>query len=353
MRYAVALGIVILIGWGCWWFLSPAGPATPLPEVPRLSLFVPPDQLQFGKIPSNTPVERELQLHNRGTTEVTVERFHSGCGCVQVLPSSVRVPAQEAVRVRVLLEWRSEDSEDERVRTEPIAIDVAAVISGGLPPAVWKLRGTVLHVCSFPAHKELYIPPAETPGQGCAAAEMRVPFKMARTVRQVSARSQPPILDVRIEGHESGNRALMVAPRRDLKPGPFHCRLELLGSRAKGGPEVVGSLAVRGEVLSRFKISPAWASLGMVVLGREVQQAFRIVPPPGESVAGVGVQSDGAVATGSWQSACASDGDTWVLSKTINARGSQTEIVKLQVTTKSGNSELLSVPIRYVGVAGD
>jgi len=354
MRIALIVGFGILFGLACYLVLV-RDPSAARHEPPESPIVVPPGELLLGDIVSNTRVERELHLHNRSMSEVNIVRFDSACGCVRVVPDRVRIAAQATLRAKLVFEWRSGDTADEDGQTapfavQPFAVSLVPVTSADGPVANWKLLGRVHHLCAFPDHAELYIPPDETPEQGRAPVQMSVPFKTARTVSIVSARSEPAILDVSVQHDESGNSALIVAPRRDLKPGRFNCRVELLGRRANAPPEVVGSLPVRGEAASRFKISPAWASLGMVKLGTEVRQAIRIVPRSGESVACVRAQGEGAVITRDSERDSVSDKGTWILSKTINTPGSQLEVVTLEVSTESGESELLCLPIRYVGV---
>ena len=65
-----------------------------------------PESHDFGRVPQNEKLEKEFEILNIGTEELTIGRISTSCGCTAALTSEKFVKPGESTTLKVTLETR-------------------------------------------------------------------------------------------------------------------------------------------------------------------------------------------------------------------------------------------------------
>lgn len=75
---------------------------------------VAPEDHDFGRVPQNTKLEKEFEIRNIGTEELSIGRISTSCGCTAALTAEKFVKPGESTTLEVTVETRMYKGEIQR-----------------------------------------------------------------------------------------------------------------------------------------------------------------------------------------------------------------------------------------------
>ena len=83
-------------------------------QVKGPGIEVTPEDHDFGRVQQNAKLEKEFEIHNIGTEELTIGRISTSCGCTAALTSEKFVKPGESTTLKVTMETRNYKGEIQR-----------------------------------------------------------------------------------------------------------------------------------------------------------------------------------------------------------------------------------------------
>ena len=83
-------------------------------QVKGPGIEVTPEDHDFGRVQQNAKLEKEFEIHNIGTEELTIGRISTSCGCTAALTSEKFVKPGESTTLKVTMESRMYKGEIQR-----------------------------------------------------------------------------------------------------------------------------------------------------------------------------------------------------------------------------------------------
>ncbi len=83
-------------------------------QVKGPGIEVTPEDHDFGRVQQNAKLEKEFEIHNIGTEELTIGRISTSCGCTAALTSEKFVKPGESTILKMTMESRMYKGEIQR-----------------------------------------------------------------------------------------------------------------------------------------------------------------------------------------------------------------------------------------------
>ncbi len=320
-------------------------------------LAVPAADLELGDVWETDEYQKTLTVINRGGEDIDIMELASSCGCVQVEPRSLVIPAGERKQVRLKLDlnWRSRREWGQPVRS--LEVRVAPIVrpkSSSEGPTVlsgWVLRGWIKsRVTLEPPQADFW--PECIRGRKTArvtvAAKVHVPFT------RIEVPVDPARATVRVSRVAGDGKTfrLEVTPSDQLPAGEFHLALPVMVETAEGRGAVGAVLSVNGEMQEAILAAPKTIWFGPARLGTTVSGTVTLISADGKQepeVIGYDVSEEGLTIQG--EAVEVKGGKAFKLNQKIACEGEQCVTARFKVRQQHANT-IITIPVEchYYGL---
>ncbi|MCI0739715.1 MAG: hypothetical protein L0Y72_11780 [Gemmataceae bacterium] len=240
--------------------------------LPWQGLTVDSKQRDFGEVWESKTFPWRLTVYNPNSQDVEIQEFYTLCGCANVEPKTVVIPAGGKVDVRLTVDLttaisREMDSLEDGSASRPFVVQVVPKVKSAPPIRNgWQVQGRVKRVLTV-------VPPSvEFEGRMLRGEEF--PSKTIRVranvpLDQLGVESRPSILSVAIASSENNDKTflLTISPKQDCPTGPFNARI-YLRPVLNGSAIVEHIVNVAGNVGHEVESLPPALHLGVKSLGQ-------------------------------------------------------------------------------------
>jgi hypothetical protein len=334
-------------------FASQKRAAQPEPaEVLIDGLAVAPAGLDFGEVWEQKAFPWEVVLQNRTDADVRVPSFVTTCGCVELSPRSVTIPARGTAKLAVTLDLTHRGPGEETAAVRPFTVGITPVGTGqGSRPASWVVRGTVKSRVTL---NPLYLHFGEMAVHGQTPPRRKVVVTARVPVDGLEAFVNPAIATVEVKRSEGDpNRfELTVAPLPTLPPGPFSCTVSLTIQEAGCGRCPAATFSVAGQMQPEVRPFPAKLLLGSGPLGTTVEGTVVLQAPPEAGVVVESIQIDSAeVHVRPVAIEGMPEGRTYRVTQRVSEAGDHSSVVRFVIRKAGGPPQNATMEVWYRGEA--
>jgi hypothetical protein len=183
-------------------------------------LFVEPATLDLGEVWEAKRHVIPIPIRNRTSVDIRIDELSASCNCAGVSPRAFVIPAGQTVTVEVAIDLTHRMPWEVGRANRPLTIELRPVCASRPSAKQWVIRGTVLSRVTL-NQLELAFGDSNTHGQP------PMPRRLAGTAHVpaafLTARVEPPVVDVRIEppGEGDGRFTLVVTPDTRQPAGGF------------------------------------------------------------------------------------------------------------------------------------
>jgi len=340
---ALLLGITCM---GAYWISSSwKGPAAAEPEFQfSCGLAVKSAYLHVGEVWEQSEFRYELPLENRTQESIKVDGFSSSCTCASIEPRSLTIPAGECRRVRLTLDLtRKVHSVEEPTNTFTVEI-IPFVKSSRSRTRGWQVHGVVKSRVTLNASSMDF---GEEAVQGEPFPRRKVEALAHVPCGSLVTSAQPDIVavDVVRVGDDSKRFEVYIAPKPDLKPGPFRSwvNLEVISS---DGKRLSGAkLSVSGQVKQPVWAVPSKVQLPLSDVGETAEAVVVLQSPAGVMYTVEKTHTDSKDVEVSPATSGVISGNAFSIRMRTSKLGDQCSIVNFHVRMQGGQQLVVPVEV--------
>ncbi len=332
---------------------KPAPPSEPA-EVLIDGLTVSAAALDFGEVWEQKDFPWEVVLENRTDADVRVPSFVTTCGCVDLSPRSLTVPAHGTGKLAVKLDLTRRGPGEETAAVRPFSVGITPHGSGqGTRPASWVLHGTVKSRVTL---NPQYVHFGEMAVHGQTPPRRKVLVTAHVPVDGLEALANPDVATVEVKRSEGdpSRFELTVAPRPTLPPGPFACTVTIALQHAGCGHCSAATFSVAGQMQPEVRPFPAKLLLGSGPLGATMEGVVTLHAPAEAGVVVESIQIDSPdVHVRSVAIEGMPEGRTFRVTQRVSEAGDHSSVVRFAIRKAGGPPQNATMEVWYRGeVAG-
>ena len=315
------------------------------------ALTIDPAELNLGELWEEPEFTAAVSLRNTSDGAVSVKSFGTSCDCSGVEPSTVVVPAQGSVPLRVKMDLTHRLPHLCEMERRPFSVVIhPLVLQAGVAPNGWEFKGVIRSRVGLSATRVEF-------GDLCTHAGPLVTRKVratafdARTTLEAVARTQRAKVSLAPVAGKSGEFDIAITPDPKLPLGLFRFEVAVIAVTPDGTRHVCAGIEVSGEMRPATRIVPGIVLLGEHSLGGEATAEVVVrfpdasgwvvdrveVGSPDSNLKSIGSSEDGVV--------------RYRLVQKITGGGDQANDVKFFVGKAGSGQEVVETKVRYYGVA--
>jgi hypothetical protein len=314
-------------------------------------LYISPAKLDFGSVWESSSSQWVLPIENRGEEDVEIEDLVATCGCTNIEPRSVTVPAHQSREVRVTVDLtQGGQQKADSITARAFEVQLRPKLQTGMTLREgdrWGLRGTVRPL--------LRIQPTAVDLGDVSELSLTASVRTVQVTSIIPLKSLKVVPDQRLLLSEvkripgGGERyELTVA----VPPTPRLGQIEqdvILDAELEAGEMVKRAVHVTGRVVKDYQSYPAQVTFGAQVLGEEAEESVTICSLTRRAleILDTTIQGDGLRLEDT--PAIGIEGVTLRLRQKILKPGEQTGKVVVKVRAVGDMTEVV-VPVTYHGI---
>ena len=249
--------------------------------------------LSVGDVWEEKIVTLELPIQNITSETIYVRDIKSSCGCMQISPRKLSIPATEtaAVRVSINAQARRPDQVGEPDRAFFYDITPITRANDTNHGKSWRLEGVLRSRVTL---SNLGIHFGESAVFRQAATPMKVEATVHVPAERIVATIVPEVVSIRIarKTDDPSRYDLFITPKESLPQGPFKADVTLEIERADGSRAFGATFPVEGVVQPEVRALPARLLLGSNKVGETVSAVVVLQVPSNTSVTVTQIETD-------------------------------------------------------------
>lgn len=287
-------------------------------------------------------------LRNGSAQEVAIAHFATSCGCTEISPASLAIPAGKSGTLRLTIDLTPSAGERGPIGgSREFGLAIRAMSKNGDdPPVPWVVKGKVKRLlglsetfADFGKHADLA---PQIPGRR-VAVEAAVPCRLEIDEKPVWLQAEPV-------GSDGMNWTIEMRPRAGLAVGIYTGRVRLTAHLPEGESVKAVVIPVRTEVLQDLQATPHRIAVGLRKQGESCVEAVAIRSLTGRAIKAVRYRVEGVHAE-----ATRDPSRPWTFAVAVGVAriGRCDGAVVFTVETDDGKTAEVTVPVGYHGAAPD
>ncbi len=256
-------------------------------------LVVSADALRMGEVWEAKAFLWDLPIQNVTSRTVEVTAFYGSCGCLDIEPKSLIIPARENAKIRLKVDLTLRQTNEIGLPRRPVSFEIIPVVKhgSGVHGKGWRLHGEVRSKVTLGT---LGLHFGESPVHGQPPVVRKVSGTIHVPCQGVQAVVDPGVATVQVRTHPEDTKRfeLVVAPLPALPPGPFKTEVCVNLITQEGNSERVACLPVEGEMQPEIRLLPARLLLPGKKVGETAVGEVVLQVPPGQPAVVEQIETD-------------------------------------------------------------
>lgn len=274
-RFAASIALVAGCVGAFWIGTHDREPPPSILEVNSLTAIS--KNLALGEVWEQKDFAYDLPIRNPSKSEVQVVDVRTSCGCTDVEPRRMRIPAEADATLRVGIDLFHRDRSEIGQALRPFAVEVTPITNQlGTGKSGWRLAGVIrsrvtLDVLNIHFGEEAIH--AQKPAVRRVLATAHVPL------RDLQVELAPPIGQATVVSRTENRFVIEIAVSPALNIGPFSGEMIVTGVDQEGTPRRAAILPIAGVMQPEIRMLPASVTLTPQPVGT-VAEATLVLQAP-------------------------------------------------------------------------
>jgi hypothetical protein len=249
--------------------------------------------LKVGELWEDKSVIVRLPIRNVTAQDIPIRDFSSSCGCMQITPRSIVVPADGEVSVEIKIDTLARRPHEIGAVERPFTYEITPITANNdfRQGQRWRIEGSIRSRLTL---DRLRIHFGESVVVGQPASPIKVEATVHVPVERIVASVVPEIVSIQIarKQDDSSRHQLFITPNQSLPQGDFKADVTLDVELTDGNRVFGATFPVEGVVQPEVRALPARMLLGPKKVGETATGVVVLQVPPNSTVSVEQIETD-------------------------------------------------------------
>ena len=318
-----------------------------MPTVGNPILTVPEQDLHLGDVWASTSFHSKLHIKNATDRKVEIVQFETFCACTSVSPKSLTILPRQIGEVMLTIDLVVDP---ERQTRRPFSVSIFPIVHNSEgPPIVWPVTGSANQLLNWsPAICRF----GDNLIRGPPVQPIVIRVKSQRPLALLAAKCDTAWATVESKQLRETEFVVSVRPNSTLPVGQFNFDFSLCPTLLPNNscPEAESSVTVLGRVGEEVDVVPHEIHLGSAPIGQQLLGDAEIVSMIDKPFS-VDSVTPSSPTTSVGMDNSRSNRIKMNIEQRVSEPGNQRVTIAIKVTSDSGRSFDVALPVAYYGLA--